>query len=56
MAVIENFADYPAKQEIEKQRIVFDLLQQGLNDVAVIDKLDLQILSETLDEVKNSIK
>ncbi|GAA3977898.1 hypothetical protein GCM10022246_32720 [Pedobacter ginsengiterrae] len=31
IAVLENFADYPAKQEIEKQRIVFDLIKQGLN-------------------------
>lgn len=55
IAVLENFADYPAKQEIEKQRIVFDLTKQGLNDIAKIDKLDAKILKEALDEVEQKI-
>lgn len=55
ISVLENFADYPAKQEIEKQRIVFDLIKQGLNDIAKIDKLDTKILNEALDEVEQKI-
>lgn len=55
IAVLENFEDYPLKQEIEKQRIVFDLIKQGLNDIAKIDKLDTQILNEALDEVEQKL-
>lgn len=55
IAVLENFADYPVKQEIEKQRIVFDLIKQGLNDIAKIDKLDTKTLNEALDDVEQKI-
>lgn len=55
IAVLENYADYPAKTEVEKQRIVFDLIKQGLNDIAKIDKLDSQTLNEVLAEVEQRI-
>ncbi|MDR2905896.1 MAG: hypothetical protein LBU73_08080 [Helicobacteraceae bacterium] len=55
IAVLENYADYPAKEEIEKQRIVFDLIKQGLYDIAKIDKLDIKILNEALDEVEQKL-
>lgn len=50
IAVLENYNEYPKKQEVEKKRIVFDLLKQGLMDIAIIDKLDVEILNEVLDE------
>jgi hypothetical protein len=52
IAVLKNYADYPAKTEIEKQRIVFDLIKQGLMDIAKIDKLDIQSLNDVLNEVE----
>lgn len=55
IAVLENYADYPAKTEAEKQRVVFGLIKQGLNDIAKIDKLDTQTLNEVLDEVEQTI-
>lgn len=55
IAVFENFADYPSKQDIEKQRIVFDLIKQGINDIAKIDKLDIKVLNEVFAEVEQEI-
>lgn len=55
VAVLENHADYPTKTEQEKKQIVFDLIKQGLNDIAEIDKLDKKTLNEVLDEVEKSI-
>jgi len=55
IAVLENYAGYPKKEEIEKQRIVFDLIKQGLYDIAKIDKLDTKILNEALDEVEQKL-
>ena len=55
IAVFENYADYPKKTEDEKKRIVFNLIKQGLNDIAKIDKLDTQTLNEVLDEVEQNI-
>ncbi|WP_203558378.1 hypothetical protein, partial [Bacteroides sp. 224] len=56
LAVYKNYADFPTKTEIEKRRIVFDLIKQGLNDIAEVDKLDRKTLNEVLDEVEKSIK
>nr|WP_199000940.1 hypothetical protein [Flavobacterium sp. ASV13] len=56
LAVYKDYADYPSKTEIEKKRIVFSLLKQGLNDMAEIDRLDKKTLNEVLDKVENSIK
>ena len=55
IAVFENYAEYATKNEIEKQRIVFDLIKQGLNDIAKSDKLDSKTLNEVLDEAEQSI-
>jgi hypothetical protein len=55
IAVLENYADYAKKKEVEKQRIVFELIKQGLSDIAKIDKLDSKTLNEVLDEVEQSI-
>ena len=55
VAVLENHTDYATKNEIEKQRIVFDLIKQGLNDIAKIDKLDSRTLNDVLDEVEQSV-
>ena len=56
IAVYNNHKDYSTKNEIEKQRVVFDLIKQGLNDMAEVDKLDKKMLNEVLDEVEKSIK
>jgi len=55
IAVLENYTDYPAMKEVEKKRVVFDLIKQGLNDIAKIDKLDCETLHEVLDEVEQDI-
>lgn len=52
IAVLEDHLAYPEKQEIEKKRIVFNLIKQGLKDIAIIDKLDMKILDEVLDELE----
>ena len=54
IVVYENYKDYSTKNKTEKQRIVFDLIKQGLNDMAEIDKLDKKTLNEVLDEVEKS--
>lgn len=56
IAVLEDYKDYPKKNEKEKKRIVFNLIREGLNDIARIDKLDLQTLNDVLDEVESDIK
>ncbi|QSW88668.1 hypothetical protein J0383_20805 [Flavobacterium endoglycinae] len=55
VAVLENYTDYENKNEKEKQRIVFDLLKQGLHDIANIDKLDMDVLNEVLNEVEQGL-
>lgn len=55
IAVLKNYTDYALVKEVEKKRIVFDLLKQGLHDIAKIDKLDSQTLNEVLDEVEQDI-
>jgi len=55
IAVLENYSDYATMKEVEKKRVVFELIKQGLNDIAKIDKLDTKILDEVLDEVEQSI-
>ncbi|MCV2485305.1 hypothetical protein OD917_10245 [Flavobacterium sp. SH_e] len=56
MAILEDYKDYTKKKETEKKRIVFNLIREGLNDIAKIDKLDLQTLNDVLDEVENEIQ
>ena len=55
IAVLENYADYPTMQEVEKKRTVFELIKQGLRDIATLDKLDIHTLNEVLDEVEHDI-
>jgi len=55
IAVMENYADYPTMKEVDKKRVVFDLIKQGLNDIATIDKLDMVTLNEVLNEVEQDI-
>ena len=47
--------DYETKTEIEKQKIIFSLIKEGLYDIARIDKLDVKVLNEVLDEVEKKI-
>ncbi|MGE8344079.1 hypothetical protein BSF41_01160 [Flavobacterium sp. ACN2] len=56
IAVLEDYVGYASKNETEKKRIVFNLIREGLNDIARIDKLDSQILNDVLDEVESDIK
>lgn len=55
IAVLEDHADFPTKSDAEKRRIVFDLIRQGLNDIANIDKLDAKTLNDVLDEVEQDL-
>jgi len=52
VAILEDFGSYATKNEADKKRIVFDLIKQGLYDIAHIDKLDMSMLNEVLDEVE----
>lgn len=52
LAVLENPENYAARGETDKKRIVFDLLKNGLIDVAKTDTLDIVTLNEVLDEVE----
>ena len=54
IAVYEDYDSYPTKNEEEKKQIVFNLIKQGLIDIAKIDKLDLDILYDVLDEVERN--
>jgi len=56
LAVLENYIDYETKSEAEKQKIIFGLIKEGLHDIAKIDKLDVNVLNEVLDEVEKRIK
>jgi hypothetical protein len=47
LAVID-FENYKQKTEKEKEKIVFDIMVNGLKDIANIDKLDNTILEETI--------
>ena len=55
IAVLENYTDYATKKVVDKKRIVFELIKQGLNDIAKIDKLDIKTLNEVLAEVEQDI-
>ncbi|WP_230658917.1 hypothetical protein [Psychrobacter sp. I-STPA10] len=55
IAIFKEYADYPQKSEQEKKKIVFNLIKQGLIDVAEIDNLDKDILYEVLDEVETNM-
>ncbi|NDV94600.1 hypothetical protein D0T84_06645 [Dysgonomonas sp. 521] len=52
VAVYKDYKDFPKKTETEKRRIVFDLIKQGLNDIAEVDKLDKKTLNKVLEEVE----
>ncbi len=51
VAVYEDYKSFEMKSETEKKVIVFDLIRQGLNDIARIDKLDIEVLNEVLDKL-----
>jgi len=55
IAVLKDYKDYPKKNEAEKKRIVFNLIKEGLLDIAKIDKLDIETLNDVLDEVESEI-
>ena len=44
-------ADFAAKEGRDKRRAVFDIIRQGLEDIAEIDALDAVALSEVLNEI-----
>lgn len=52
IAVLEDYADFATMNEGGKKRVVFDLIKQGLTDIANNDNLDTNILNEALDEVE----
>ena len=51
LAVID-FERYKQKSEKEKEKIVFDIMVNGLKDIANIDKLDYTILEETISSIQ----
>lgn len=53
IATLNNYTEYPDLDDRQKQKIVFDLICTGLNDIAEIDKLDRNILNNVLDKIKS---
>lgn len=53
IATLRNYVEYPDLDDKQKQKIVFDLICMGLNDIAGIDKLDSNILNNVLDNIKS---
>ncbi|MDR1975751.1 MAG: hypothetical protein LBQ18_02020 [Campylobacteraceae bacterium] len=51
-AALANAHEYAAKSEQEKKRIVFNLIKEGLLDIAKSDKLNISILEAALNEVE----
>ncbi|MES2275859.1 MAG: hypothetical protein V4592_07545 [Bacteroidota bacterium] len=47
-----NYTDYRYKTEPQKEQIVFEAMISGLNDLANIDKLDLSVINDTIEEIK----
>lgn len=56
IAICEEYDAYITKNETEKKRITFDLIKQGLYDIAKIDKLNIEKLSHVLDEVEKEME
>ena len=55
IAVLQDYTNFTLKKEHEKKRIIFDLIKQGLYDIAKIDKLDIDVLNEALNEVESKL-
>lgn len=53
IATLSNYTEYPDLNDRQKQKIVFDLIRTGLNDIAEIDKLDRNMLNNVLDKIKS---
>lgn len=52
IATLNNYTEYPNLTDKQKQKIVFDIIKMGLNDIAKIDKLDTYILNNVLDKIE----
>lgn len=52
IATLNNYTEYPNLTDRQKQKIVFDIIKMGLNDIAKIDKLDTYILNSVLDKIE----
>ncbi len=55
VAVLKDYINYPTKGDNEKKRIVFDLIKEGLRDIAQIDKLNTETLNKVFDEIELEI-
>lgn len=53
ISIYENYHGFKTINENEKRRIVFELLKNGINDAARIDKLDFEILNSVFKEFEN---
>ncbi|ABQ03697.1 hypothetical protein [Flavobacterium johnsoniae] len=53
VAVLDDFVNYSNKTQLQQKRIIFNLISEGLNDIAAIDKLDIHVLNVVLKEVEN---
>lgn len=49
---IIDFETYQKQSEIEKQETVFNLIVEGLKDIANIDKIDLSIIDKVISEIR----
>ena len=55
VAIFENYETFESLKEEGKKRVVFDLIKQGLYDIAKIDKLDILTLDKVLVETEKEI-
>lgn len=55
ISIYENYDEFKILSENEKRKVVFELLKNGINDVARIDKLDFDILNSVFKEFENDV-
>lgn len=55
IAVLEKPLEYQCLTPKEKKKVVFNLIKQGLLDIAQVDNLDTNILNEVLNHLEQSL-
>jgi hypothetical protein len=49
-----DFEEYRAQNEKEKENVVFNVISNGLRDIAEVDNLDMSIIEETINQIKET--
>lgn len=53
IAILEDIQLFLSKNENDQKKVIFELIQQGMYDVAEIDRLDTNVLKEVFDKVES---